>query len=108
MVSIKRKILVVASVAASVATVQGFRPLSPPQATAPKTSSKDADKNLDRLGQYCAQGILIGCLAFPQMVGAVSGGGLDYANMDITGQDFANANYKGKDFTQVSFFFFFY
>jgi uncharacterized protein YjbI with pentapeptide repeats len=34
---------------------------------------------------------------------AVSGGGLDYANMDITGQDFSNNSnaYKGKDFTQV-------
>lgn len=32
---------------------------------------------------------------------AVSGGGLDYANIDITGQDFSKANYKGKDFTQV-------
>ena len=32
---------------------------------------------------------------------AVSGGGLDYANLDITGQNFSNGNYKGKDFTQV-------
>jgi len=32
---------------------------------------------------------------------AVSGGGLDYANLDITGQDFSGSNYKGKDFTQV-------
>jgi uncharacterized protein YjbI with pentapeptide repeats len=32
---------------------------------------------------------------------AVSGGGLDFANLDITGQDFSNGNYKGKDFTQV-------
>ena len=32
---------------------------------------------------------------------AVSGGGLDFANIDITGQDFAAKNYKGKDFTQV-------
>ena len=34
-------------------------------------------------------------------VGAVSGGGLDFANLDITGSpDFANKNLKGKDFTQ--------
>jgi hypothetical protein len=33
---------------------------------------------------------------------AVSGGGLDYAGIDITGQDFSNGNYKGKDFTQAS------
>lgn len=32
---------------------------------------------------------------------AVSGGGLDYAGIDISGQDFSNASYKGKDFTQV-------
>jgi hypothetical protein len=32
---------------------------------------------------------------------AVSGGGLDYANLDISGQDFSNQSYKGKDFTQV-------
>ena len=32
---------------------------------------------------------------------AVSGGGLDYANLDITGStEFANGNFKGKDFTQ--------
>lgn len=35
---------------------------------------------------------------------AVSGGGLDYANLDITGQDFSGGNYKGKDFTQVIFY----
>ena len=40
------------------------------------------------------------CLA-PISANAVSGGGLDYANLDITGQDFSNASYKGKDFTQV-------
>mmetsp|Transcript_16780 Transcript_16780/g.40122 ORF Transcript_16780/g.40122 Transcript_16780/m.40122 type:complete len:229 (+) Transcript_16780:44-730(+) len=32
---------------------------------------------------------------------AVSGGGLDYAGLDLSGQDFSNGNYKGKDFTQV-------
>mmetsp|Transcript_9462 Transcript_9462/g.13623 ORF Transcript_9462/g.13623 Transcript_9462/m.13623 type:complete len:174 (-) Transcript_9462:59-580(-) len=32
---------------------------------------------------------------------AVSGGGLDYAGIDISGQDFSSSNYKGKDFTQV-------
>ena len=32
---------------------------------------------------------------------AVSGGGLDFANLDITASpNFANANFKGKDFTQ--------
>jgi len=33
--------------------------------------------------------------------GAVSGGGSDFASLDISGQDFSNQNYKGKDFTQV-------
>lgn len=32
---------------------------------------------------------------------AVSGGGLDYAGLDLSGQDFSNGNYKGKDFTQT-------
>lgn len=34
---------------------------------------------------------------------AVSGGGLDYAGLDISGQDFSNNSklYKGKDFTGV-------
>jgi hypothetical protein len=40
-------------------------------------------------------------LALPLAASAVSGGGLDYANIDITGQDFSKGNYKGKDFTQV-------
>jgi uncharacterized protein YjbI with pentapeptide repeats len=31
---------------------------------------------------------------------AVSGGGLDFAGIDISGQDFSKATYKGKDFTQ--------
>eukprot|EP00527_Entomoneis_sp_CCMP2396_P004443 CAMPEP_0198144056 /NCGR_PEP_ID=MMETSP1443-20131203/12500_1 /TAXON_ID=186043 /ORGANISM="Entomoneis sp., Strain CCMP2396" /LENGTH=192 /DNA_ID=CAMNT_0043807389 /DNA_START=268 /DNA_END=846 /DNA_ORIENTATION=+ len=32
---------------------------------------------------------------------AVSGGGLDYANIDISGQDFSKSSYKNKNFTQV-------
>jgi hypothetical protein len=40
-------------------------------------------------------------LAFVLSFGYPSGGGLDYANLDITGQDFSNQKYKGKDFTQV-------
>lgn len=33
---------------------------------------------------------------------AVSGGGLDYAGLDISGQDFSSSKaYKGKDFTQT-------
>jgi len=39
----------------------------------------------------------------PAPASAVSGGGLDYAGLDISGQDFSNNSktYKGKDFTQV-------
>ena len=50
-------------------------------------------------------GFLASCLALvlaiPVASLAVSGGGLDFANLDITGQDFSNGNYKSKDFTQV-------
>lgn len=40
-------------------------------------------------------------LSGPAPAVAVSGGGLDYANIDITGQDFSNEGklYKGKDFS---------
>lgn len=42
------------------------------------------------------------CLAIAAgPAGAVSGGGLDYANLDITASpEFAHGNFKGKDFTQ--------
>lgn len=43
--------------------------------------------------------VLLSSAALP--ANAVSGGGKDYANLDITGQDFANQNYRGKDFSQV-------
>jgi len=36
----------------------------------------------------------------PLVTQAVSGGGLDFAGLDISGQDFSQSNYKGKDFTQ--------
>eukprot|EP00956_Cyclotella_meneghiniana_P015629 scaffold24040_cov74-Cyclotella_meneghiniana.AAC.5 len=39
-------------------------------------------------------------LAATSAAWAVSGGGTDYASLDLTGQDFSNGNYKGKDFTQ--------
>mmetsp|Transcript_23223 Transcript_23223/g.32693 ORF Transcript_23223/g.32693 Transcript_23223/m.32693 type:complete len:236 (-) Transcript_23223:124-831(-) len=38
---------------------------------------------------------------FAPLAHAVSGGGLDYAGIDISNQDFSGASYKGKDFTQV-------
>lgn len=49
-----------------------------------------------------ASSLLAAVLAIAPTAGvAVSGGGLDFANLDISGQDYANKNYKGKDFTQV-------
>ena len=38
----------------------------------------------------------------PMAAFGVSGGGLDYANLDISSQNFSGGNYKGKDFTQGS------
>ena len=51
---------------------------------------------------FCTMAFGCGCalMISPLGAGAVSGGGLDYANMDLSGQDFAGGNYKGKDFTQ--------
>ncbi|KAG7354862.1 pentapeptide repeat protein [Nitzschia inconspicua] len=43
--------------------------------------------------------VILGVL--PETGMAVSGGGLDYAGTDISGQNFSNSDYKGKDFTQV-------
>mmetsp|Transcript_15168 Transcript_15168/g.37190 ORF Transcript_15168/g.37190 Transcript_15168/m.37190 type:complete len:245 (-) Transcript_15168:2368-3102(-) len=49
-----------------------------------------------------ATSLLAAVLAIAPNAGiAVSGGGLDFAGLDISGQDFADKNYKGKDFTQV-------
>lgn len=46
--------------------------------------------------------LMVAVLAIaPKAAMAVSGGGLDYAGLDISGQDYSNSNYKGKDFTQV-------
>eukprot|EP00980_Cylindrotheca_fusiformis_P004844 scaffold1034_cov127-Cylindrotheca_fusiformis.AAC.25 len=46
--------------------------------------------------------LMVAILAIaPTAVTAVSGGGLDFAGIDISGKDFSNQNYKGKDFTQV-------
>jgi uncharacterized protein YjbI with pentapeptide repeats len=58
--------------------------------------------NPKRINHFWNGIVLFSCLLLhSNSAYAVSGGGLDYANLDITGQDFSNANYKGKDFTQV-------
>lgn len=43
----------------------------------------------------------VALFTFVQASFAVSGGGLDFAGLDISNQDFSKGNYKGKDFTQV-------
>jgi len=49
-----------------------------------------------------AASMIAAAVAVPLTASAVSGGGLDYAGIDITGQDFSNSKaYKGKDFTQT-------
>ena len=50
--------------------------------------------------RFMAMASLCALLVSPFAVYAVSGGGLDYAGTDISGQNFSNGNYKGKDFTQ--------
>ena len=105
----------------STAAVQGFS-VSNPTTITTKTSPKqlqhhyiseiDEDVSLlsslkEQVAKNYAHGLLVvavtSCLFVPQLAMAVSGGGLDYANLDITGQDFSNEPkaYKGKDFTQV-------
>ena len=58
-----------------------------------------------RVGQACASIAAAACIALstvgtPLPAMAVSGGGLDFAGLDISNQDFSKTNYKGKDFTQ--------
>lgn len=48
-----------------------------------------------------AAALLMASCAFVPVSLAVSGGGLDFAGLDISNQDFSKGNYKGKDFTQV-------
>ena len=48
-----------------------------------------------------AAALLLASSTFVQAAFAVSGGGLDFAGLDISNQDFSKGDYKGKDFTQV-------
>jgi hypothetical protein len=48
-----------------------------------------------------AAALLMASCAFVPASLAVSGGGLDFAGLDISNKDFSKGNYKGKDFTQV-------
>jgi hypothetical protein len=86
----------------TLASVHGLSFGSPSRVTLAKEAATCSKQSpLEAFQKACVQGLMIGCLAFPQIATAVSGGGLDYANMDITGEDFSNGQYKGKDFTQV-------
>ena len=122
---VRGSFLLTASLACLSSAVQGFRPLasvstpsqfhhhnSLPATTTTHHSNEQQQQQpsvAEQLARKCAHGLLIGCLVFPQLAVAVSGGGLDYANIDITGQDFSNdpKAYKGKDFTQVCLLFVF-
>lgn len=66
---------------------------------APNSGTLVPDRKDDNLSFAAILVSLTFALSLP--ANAVSGGGLDFANLDITGQDFSNSNYKGKDFTQV-------
>jgi hypothetical protein len=57
----------------------------------------NAHRNLCKVSMLAAAILVL----TPQAGFAVSGGGLDFAEMDITGKDFSSKNYSGKDFTQV-------
>lgn len=60
------------------------------------------EKTQSSVAAPIAASILTLSTLLPQPAIAVSGGGLDYAGLDITGQDFSNSkSYKGKDFTQT-------
>lgn len=107
MLSQKFLFLTAALISLSPAAVQGFS-FSKPRAIEKATSRQQQQEHeltsmADQVAIHCAQGMLAACIFVPQLAVAVSGGGLDYANLDLTGQDFSNEAkaYKGKDFTQV-------
>jgi len=77
-----------------------------PLFAAPRTGGDTASistvfANQRRELSAAAAGLALGFLVVASPAGAVSGGGSDFASLDISGQDFSNQNYKGKDFTQV-------
>lgn len=64
-------------------------------------SSAQAKDPVKQIATNVAISTMIG-MFLPMVALGVSGGGLDYANLDISGQNFSEGNYKGKDFTQGS------
>ena len=80
------KITLLASLAASAAAFQ-----MPNQRNLPITKAAR-----DAVNVVTAASIFAISVLSPQPAAAVSGGGLDYAGIDITGQDFSNSKaYKG-------------
>lgn len=65
------------------------------------STSADRIKELSSSTRAAIAALTLGFLVVSSSAGAVSGGGSDFASLDISGQDFSNKNYKGKDFTQV-------
>ena len=70
----------------------------------PRTEKRRSSSPSERGGSVVASSLAAAAsilLGAASSAFAVSGGGLDYAGLDITGRDFSNGDYKGKDFTQV-------
>jgi len=67
-----------------------------------RLETEQAQEQGSMLRTTFASSLLAVVLAIAPNAGlAVSGGGLDFAGLDISGQDFSDRNLKGKDFTQV-------
>jgi uncharacterized protein YjbI with pentapeptide repeats len=92
---------------ASFSTVQAYQVVSNQRRLAPPVlpQEKEHNPNLSSFPMATAAATIvttISILSLSQPALAVSGGGLDYANLDISGQDYSNSkSYKGKDFTQT-------
>ena len=90
--------------ASSVEAFQSVATPSRPITALSAAQSNNNDETVSMLGGV--RGVAAAFTLFAMTIlsgpaGAVSGGGLDYANLDITGQDFSNEAkaYKGKDFS---------
>jgi len=90
-------------------SLEGFKQKSSSPTTRIYSVSHDGEFGNERLSESLRKCMATASLMFTVLASssfappafAVSGGGLDYANLDLTAQDFSNGNYKGKDFTQI-------
>lgn len=73
-----------------------------PVSSSAKTSTQ-LYSHESKIPQIVATSTAAALLTISTAANAVSGGGLDYAGLDISNQNFSNApkDYKGKDFTQT-------